>query len=184
MNHALSPTLSSIILQVGLRHLMAEIDVLNSPDTHAAELARNLTIVDSTYTEKCMESRASFIKDINNDVVEEWADTTDTATQLAASITAKEFTAYVAVDNDLPLSADLIDADIFADVQKRSKHSDESDPKSDITIPIYANEHSKLPLVTFFEVIECLKKIYSYLLASCYDYYRVLRSVRSGLRSK
>ncbi|KII63318.1 hypothetical protein RF11_07394 [Thelohanellus kitauei] len=113
---------------VVLRHLTDEINAINETDTRAIldySIWRSHGIVSLLTIINCYRQE-SFINYTNNDVVEEWVNETDTAADVVTGITAQELLAYVAVDIDLPLLADLTDVDICCDVLGRARDSNES----------------------------------------------------------
>ena len=108
--------------------------------------------------------RASIVKDIctTDDAVETGAEETDTAANLPTGVTPQEFAAYVAIDNDLPVSANLTDADICADVWGPAADADESDAEEDTAGHTDANDCPLTPPVTFADALQSLWTIRSY----------------------
>uniref|UniRef100_A0A3B3RIJ6 DDE-1 domain-containing protein n=1 Tax=Paramormyrops kingsleyae TaxID=1676925 RepID=A0A3B3RIJ6_9TELE len=88
---------------------------------HYRSLVLKLTILDSLHMQKVAWNRvtsktiancyrrAGFIKDTTDDGVETGAKETDAAADLPTGVMPQGFAAYVAIDNDLPVSADLTD---------------------------------------------------------------------------
>lgn len=99
---------------------------------------------------------------MTDDGVETGTEETDTG------VTPQGFAAYVAVNNDLPVLANLTDADICADVWGPAADADESDAEKDTAGQTDVND---CPTNTTSDALQSLRTIHAYLEAGgCDDY--------------
>ena len=131
-----------------LRHLMTAIDDSSDASMRVTELAKKLTLLDSLHMQKEAWSRvtvqtvvncyrrASFIKQTSDGIDESGLDepgpcqANDSGNcdiNLPDGVSSDDFSHYVDIDNDLPVSAESTDVEICANVQAAADSGESDD---------------------------------------------------------
>ncbi|KII71610.1 hypothetical protein RF11_04661 [Thelohanellus kitauei] len=145
---------------------MTEVDPNNATDTCDALIAKDITILGSVNMQSLGRSLNATEESIlsrifKNDVVEESLDETDTYVNIINRCNRTRISGVRVFVNDIPISADLMDGYIYADVKVYETDDDESAKGTDTILRIDTSDHLNLKLATFVDFIQSLKKIHS-----------------------